>query len=337
MLNRVAQENNGVARLLTPAEARLRNITYSASLYVDVEHQLRHRGDDGQWGEPDRQTLRRLPLCKLPLMLGSKFCVLSDKSTSTRAELGECQFDQFGYHLMNGSEKAIISMENIFTNKVLVFEVPNEAKFSDMCEVRSAVDGRYQIAYNVKVRLTARGSGAVGRTIKVLFQNVKADVPLFILFRALGVPSDKRAIQLIVYDLGDAKMIEWLKPSLEEATVAYTQEAALDYVSRLLNLNSLSSAHLSDAERDVYRVKLVRNTFARYFLPHMGEGFEAKAFFLGHMVHRLLSAVMGRRSYDDRDSFGTKSASRVSCSCMPPRAALSDTPEPPQRSTRRAA
>lgn len=85
------QENNGVPRLLTPSEARLRNITYAASLYVDIHHQLRYRNEDGQWGEPEKQTLHRVSLCKIPLMLGSKFCVLSEKSTQTRAELGECQ------------------------------------------------------------------------------------------------------------------------------------------------------------------------------------------------------------------------------------------------------
>ena len=193
--------------------------------------------------------------------------------------------------------------ENIFTNKVLVFEV-NEPKFSDVCEVRSAVDGRYQIAYNVKVRLTAKASGSIGRTIKVLFQNVKVDVPLFILFRALGTKSDKAIVEMIVYDLEDHEMIELLKPSLEEATIAYSQAAALEYISKLLNLSLINNAHLSEQERNDYRIKMVKNTFSRYVLPHVGEKFSDKAFFLGHMVNRLLSSVLGRRPYDDRDHFG---------------------------------
>lgn len=193
--------------------------------------------------------------------------------------------------------------ENIFTNKVLVFEV-NEPKFSDVCEVRSAVDGRYQTAYNVKVRLTAKASGSIGRTIKVLFQNVKVDVPLFIIFRALGAKSDKAIVEMIVYDLEDHEMIELLKPSLEEATIAYSQEAALEYISKLLNLSLLNNAHLSEQERNAYRIKMVKNTFSRYVLPHVGESFSSKAFFLGHMVNRLLSSVLGRRPYDDRDHFG---------------------------------
>ncbi len=87
----VIQENSGVIKPLTPAEARIRNITYAANLYVDVDHQIKRRKEDGTWGEPEKQSLQKLLICRLPLMLGSKYCILSDKSTESRAELGECK------------------------------------------------------------------------------------------------------------------------------------------------------------------------------------------------------------------------------------------------------
>ena len=82
-----------------------------------------------------------------------------------------------------------------------------------MGKQRSALDGRYQIAYNTKVRLLKDRASGIGRPIKCVFHNIKqGDVPLFVMFRALGIDSDKRICQLIVYDLDDTDMIELLKP-----------------------------------------------------------------------------------------------------------------------------
>lgn len=35
-------------------------------------------------------------------------------------------------------------------------------------------------------------------------------------------------------------------------------------------------------------------------------GFVEKAYFIGYMVHRLISAALGRSSEDDRDHYGKK-------------------------------
>ena len=76
---------------LTPNEARLRNITYAANLYVDVEHRLRYRDEAGEWTDWESQEVPRVLICRIPLMLGSRYCLLADQAVETRAELGECQ------------------------------------------------------------------------------------------------------------------------------------------------------------------------------------------------------------------------------------------------------
>jgi hypothetical protein len=68
----VLQENTGATTLLTPAEARKRNLTYSANLYVDMTHQLRSRGENGEWDEPEVQEHKRIQICKIPLMIGAQ-------------------------------------------------------------------------------------------------------------------------------------------------------------------------------------------------------------------------------------------------------------------------
>ena len=301
----VIQENNGVIKPLTPNEARIRNITYAANLYVDIQHQLRYRADNGEWGPWDKQDLPRVPICHIPLMLGSKYCILSDNSTQTRADLGECKYDNFGYFIINGQEKVLLSTEKIYDNKVLVFE-SNENKFSDVCEVRSAEDGRYQIAYTTKVRLYKSVTNGFGRTVRVYFHNLKADVPLFIMFRALGIESDKRIVTLVANDLHDHDVIELLKPSLEEGLQAHSQAAALEWISKVLNITNINN-NASDDERNEYRLTMVHKWLQKFFLPHVGNNSERKAFYLGYMVHRLFESVLNRRNYDDRDHLGNKS------------------------------
>lgn len=300
----VTQENNGVIRPLTPNEARIRNNTYAANLYVDIEHQLRYRSESGEWGEWEKQELPRVLICRIPLMLGSKFCMLADNGTQTRAELGECKYDNFGYFIINGQEKVLVSVEKIYDNKVLVFE-SSENKFSDVCEVRSAEDGRYQIAYTTKVRLYKSVTNGFGRTVRVYFHNLKADVPLFIMFRALGIESDKRIALMVAYDLADHDAVELLKPSLEEGLQALSQTRALEWISRVLNITNINN-NATDEEKAEYRLNMVHKWLQKFFLPHVGDDLTRKAFYLGYMVNRLFAAVLGRRNYDDRDHFGNK-------------------------------
>ena len=300
----IIQENTGVRRLLVPNEARIRNITYAANLYCDITHRIRYRNENGDWGDWDSEDKNRVLICKLPLMLGSKYCQLSDQTTETRAELGECKYDNFGYFIINGQEKVLISIERVCDNRVLVFDTA-DTKFSDQCELRSAMDGRYQIAYTTKVRLYRTTPNNAGKTLRVLFHTLNTDIPIFVLFRALGVDSDRKIVQMIVNDMKDQDMIELLKPSLEEGLQVYSQTKALDWISRNLKVTNITTG-VSEQERTEYRLRMVRSCILKYFLPHVGDALEAKAHMLGYMTNCLLQSVLGRRNYDDRDHFGNK-------------------------------
>ncbi|CAL5226313.1 g9159 [Coccomyxa viridis] len=189
-------------------------------------------------------------------------------------------------------------------NRALVFDTPNETKWSDVVEIRSALDVRQQIAYTTKVKLYRTNGAQLGRTIRVKYNNIISDLPMFILFRALGVDSDREIVRLVVYDMEDTEMIEMLKPSLEEGLMAIDQPAALQYIQRELNINNNTQA--SEEAQMAYRLRLARDWTLKYFLPHVGEDMNAKALFLGHMINKLLQSVLGRRSYDDRDHFANK-------------------------------
>jgi DNA-directed RNA polymerase II subunit RPB2 len=62
-----------------------------------------------------------------------------------------------------------------------------------------------------------------GGVIRAQIPYIKADIPILILFRALGVVNDKEILEHIVYDFEELEMMEMLRPSIEEAQPIQTQ------------------------------------------------------------------------------------------------------------------
>jgi DNA-directed RNA polymerase II subunit RPB2 len=165
----VATEPDGETSTLFPREARLRNLTYSAPMYVNVtQSEWRRRplgasgrraagGDeeeeeeedepgverDGDWVLVDRVEHPKLFLAKVPIMLRSAFCSLGDSAAggggfgeAELTELGECPYDQGGYFVINGSEKVLIAQERMAHNHVYVFRKSQPSKYLYVAECR---------------------------------------------------------------------------------------------------------------------------------------------------------------------------------------------------------
>jgi DNA-directed RNA polymerase II subunit RPB2 len=56
---------------------------------------------------------------------------------------------------------------------------------------------------------------------------VRQDVPIFIIFRALGVIADEDILSLICYDMADDAFTDMLKPSVEEGRDHQSQDVSL--------------------------------------------------------------------------------------------------------------
>ena len=57
---------------------------------------------------------------RLPVMLRSSRCILSDRSENDMGRLQECPLDPGGYFVVNGTEKVILVQEQISKNRVIV-------------------------------------------------------------------------------------------------------------------------------------------------------------------------------------------------------------------------
>ena len=128
-------EKDGSPVPLMPNEARLRNLTYSAPLYVDITKTTQQ--DDE---EPVEHQHAKTFIGKIPIMLRSTYCLLSGLTDRDLTELNECPLDPGGYFVVNGSEKLLIAQEKMATNTVYVFK-KKESKYAHTGEGGRGVRG----------------------------------------------------------------------------------------------------------------------------------------------------------------------------------------------------
>ena len=105
-------ENNGATKLMFPQEARLRNFTYASSQTLDINLQIIKRmGPKLDQIETIYKKIPRIHIGKIPIMLRSSICVLTQYSHLSSEIVGECYADPGGYFIINGSEKTILPQE----------------------------------------------------------------------------------------------------------------------------------------------------------------------------------------------------------------------------------
>lgn len=292
-------EKDGETRPVMPNEARLRNLTYAAPIFVDILKKVIQPD-----GSEEKTELKQAYIGKVPVMLRSECCHLNGLSDRDLAEVKECPLDPGGYFIINGSEKVLIAQEKMASNTVYVFSM-KDSKYAYKAECRSCIEHSNRPTSTLWCNMLSRGSqGAkkttIGQRIIAIIPYIKQEIPIIIVFRALGFVSDRDILEHIIYDFEDPEMMEMVKPSLDEAFVVQDQEIALNFIG------------IRGAKPGVTkerRVKYAKEILQKEMLPHVGvSGFceTKKAYYLGYMVHRLLLGALGRRELDDRDHYGNK-------------------------------
>ena len=295
-------ENNGSTSLMTPHKARLRNFTYSMPMYFDITIKI-IKDPSKEATILNIKKLKKINIGKIPIMLGSKYCVLSDKTTCNDEE---CKYDLGGYFIINGNEKVIVSQEKIAENIVFAFKSgKSNSKYSHITEIKSVREDGFYTPKNISLKLTSKDVGT-GRTIRAMIPHVRVDVPVVILFRALGIISDKKILEHIVYDIDspDNKVLmNWFRPSVEEGNFIRTQQEALEYLLK----NSAILGQPKDIKLSSERkIVLFREMLERDLLPHVGKNFNSKAKLIGYMINKLGKCFHKEIDYDDRDDYSNK-------------------------------
>ena len=293
-------ENNGAVLPMMPNDARLRNLTYASPLFVDI-HVTYIEIDNTQGG---RQSIRKrlfpnVHLGKIPVMVGSTACLLADQKHANPATMGECAEDMGGYFIVQGGERVCISQERMSENRPFVFRNNrNATKELEVIEVKSIGPDNDQVPKSNAVKIMYHPKNNQIHLLRATLPRMKAPIPLFILFRALGVCADRDILDLIFGPEGDSEFDAVIDESIAEAAHVQTQEQAQEImVSYVKTWSSRSS-----------RPVVIKDILAEELFPHIGTGEKAyeKACFLAHMTRKVLWVAHGRIPNDDRDSYPNK-------------------------------
>jgi DNA-directed RNA polymerase II subunit RPB2 len=294
-------EKNGSTKIMTPHEARQRNFSYSSSIFVTFDVRCQW-WEDGQLKNSNK-VIKNICLGKIPIMVGSNYCNLN--IFNNNIENNECKYDVGGYFIINGNEKVVISHDRIAENKTYVFTDNKLSQYSHVAEIRSVPDNVFGPPKLTSLKLSSKPT-QFGHYIKVTIHHIRTEIPLFVLFRALGIESDKDIVQYIVFSINhknNHELVNQLKGSAEESNNINTRTKALEFMSKYLNISGFPKEIVTNK---IKRISIINDILANDFLPHVGTDFNKKALYLGYMTNKLLQCFSGVSEMDDRDSYLNK-------------------------------
>ncbi|WP_409200605.1 DNA-directed RNA polymerase subunit B'' [Methanobrevibacter sp. DSM 116169] len=293
------KEADGSKSMIFPSEARLRNLNYSAHIYLEMA--LNQEGEEN--------PLEKVYIGELPLMLKSDICHLNGLTTEELIDEGEDPEDLGGYFIVNGSERAVVTMEEIAPNKIILErngEVEDRRAKAVVTSIKSGFRARISLEYK-----KPRKSGVF---LRISFPYVPGEIPLVILLRALGFTTDQEIITSISEDFNyqmiiaddiqvseealklDPKEMDGLS---KEERNEYLQKAAIKYIGN----------RVAKGMTEEYRIKRAEDVINNYLLPHIGitnDKRETKAIYLAEMTEMLLQVIHEEREPHDKDHYTNK-------------------------------
>jgi DNA-directed RNA polymerase II subunit RPB2 len=283
-------------RRMLPNEARLRNQTYAATFLCDILVKLTFTTKDETTGAYT-ETVKELrfegkeafPLFQIPILLRSKLCATYGADKNLLFEMGECKNDAGGYFVVRGAEKVLIARQEQAYNSVYASIKPLTPSNHDVqtyadvtCQDPASKQTRRVVL--VKYHESQRREEGV---IRVAIPFVKGSIPLFCLFRALGVESDQEIIRLILPDETaglNAAMEMALLPCIHDALPITSKYHAIEFI------RTLTKGFMVEHVLDI----LQNNLFA-----HVHQ--EAKAQYLAELVRKMLRVEMNLEPSTHRD------------------------------------
>ena len=299
-------ENNGATKLMFPQEARLRNFTYASSMTVDMNLKFVVRnGENLENIQTFYKNLPKIHIGKLPIMLKSNICVLTQYKHVHHEQTGECRFDAGGYFIINGSEKTVLGQERAAENKVYCYNISkNSTKYTWSAEMKSVPDFKCISPKQVNMMVSSKNNG-FGFPIHIQIPRMKQPIPLFILFRAMGLESDKEICEHVLLNIQADKqkeLLQGLQASVIEANTHMTKDECVKYMMTYVMFTPINmDRETGQRKKYEFTMEVLENDV----FPHCKTRTQ-KIYFLGYMANRLLQVNLDIVKGDDRDSYLNK-------------------------------
>jgi DNA-directed RNA polymerase II subunit RPB2 len=286
-------------RRMFPNDARLRNMSYVATLVIDVDIHVTITQPTAPFAATTKIIkYENMPLFTIPILLGSKLCATHGADARLLYEMGECRNDPGGYFIINGSEKVLVSrLEQANNSLVISLHPPHDLKIKSHTSVacqhpktkytRTVKIIRFRNENFGKKKITE--SMTMDGVIRVSIPSVKSPIPLFVLFRALGVESDEQIIRMILPDANGP-----MTPAMEESLVAsiYDARPIATQAQAIELIRVLTNGFIPEAVLEILNESLFAHVPNQPF---------ARAKYLAEVVYKMIRVEMRLEPQTNRD------------------------------------
>lgn len=337
-------EEDRTLRPFYPCEARQRDLTYDSPIYATLTETSLLAGDT----IPKVKKHVRVVIGRVPIMVRSSKCYLSKMRPHERVEAGECEYDQGGYFIVKGKERVLFAQLRNIYNIPLVFDYKSQdKKYTRVAEVRSMSE---ETGHSVLVQCFMCAND---RSMVFSLPYVRVPIPVGVVFAAMGYTDEITLRQII--GLESEQAARYVQFAIRDASFLYREDGAfMTYCEEQRVSDSHSSDHrdehmlreawdnLSNEEREAWaivdmqecalkyigsyaahtikdceRVAYGRNVLECEIFPHMGivSTVKERAYFIGHIVQKLVATHIGMRTNDDRDNYMNKRVESAGTLC----------------------
>ena len=298
-------ENNGATKMMLPQESRLRNFTYASTMTVDIrmDYIIRNQ-EDMEHPKIIQKVLPKINIGKMPIMVKSSVCILNQYRHVHPLYTGECHMDCGGYFIIKGSEKTVLGQERAAENRVYCFDGKNTTKWSWFAEIKSIPDYKCISPKQIEMMIASKNNG-FGNGIYVTVPRIKQPIELFVLFRAVGIISDKEICEYILLDVDAEKnedLLKSLQASIIDANKYLTQEDAMRHITSMVAYMPMNMDKETGAKK---KREFTQEVIDNDLFPHCSTP-QQKIYLLGYMAKKLLLTSKGWLPPDDRDSYVNK-------------------------------
>ncbi len=262
-------EADGSSSLIMPSEARLRNLTYSAPVTLEITVK---KGDT-----VDSETVE---VGKIPIMVKSKACNTYGMSDEELIDNYSDPLDPGGYFIINGNERVMVMAEDLAENQPFI-EVNSKGNLNLRL---FSLKGTYRIPITI--------SESKEGVLEVSFSRFK-DLPAVVMLKALGLTKESDIAKYI------GKETDSVIVNLYEFVNLATKEDAMMFIAEKTGLQGTKKEILDR----------VKQRIDSYLLPHIGQKKEDrinKGVTICKLIKQFLIVKENAELRTDKDHYSNK-------------------------------
>ncbi len=261
-------EADGSPNYINPAEARLRNLTYSAPVYLEVTVK--------QGSQIESQEVE---VGYIPVIVKSNVCNIAGKNKEELEKLYIDPLDPGGYFIINGNERVMVMSEDLAENQPFI----ERSKDKLMLRLFSR-----RGSYRIPVSVTDTNEGI----IELSFSRFK-NIPAIVVLKSLGMTKEADIAKFI------GKENDELIVNLYEYANIQTPEDAMMLIAEKTSLQGTKKEILD-------RVKQRMDSYLLPHIGLGKNEREEKAITLCKLIKQFLIAKENPENLTDKDHYANK-------------------------------